>query len=103
LTQEYDLTLSLNGVYRAAEKMSLAPVLGSTTIQQSSSYEVMNLSAAVNHKSWRYTAYVTNLLNKQEILVPPPQAAAGQNFDKLADDYLVNPPRVIGIRVRYTF
>lgn len=103
LTQGYDLTLSLNGVYRAAEKMSLAPVLGSTTVQQSSSYEVMNLSAAVNHKSWRYTAYVTNLLNKQEILVPPPQAAAGQNFDKLADDYLVNPPRVIGIRARYTF
>jgi hypothetical protein len=83
--------------------MSLAPVLGSTTIQQSSSYEVLNLSATVNHKPWHYGAYVTNLTNRQQILVPPPQAAAGQNFYLLADDYLVNPPRVIGIRVGYTF
>jgi outer membrane receptor protein involved in Fe transport len=101
--QDYDLLLSLNGAYRSSEKMSLAPVLGSTTIQQNSSYEVVNLSAAVNHKPWRYTAYVTNLFNRQSILVPPPQAAAGQNFNLLADDYLVNPPRVIGIRVGYTF
>jgi iron complex outermembrane recepter protein len=103
LVQDYDLTLSLNGAYRSAEKMSLAPVLGSTTIQQSSSYEVLNLSATVNHKPWHYGAYVTNLTNRQQILVPPPQAAAGQNFYLLADDYLVNPPRVIGIRVGYTF
>jgi iron complex outermembrane receptor protein len=103
LMQNYDLLLSLNGAYRSAEKMSLAPVLGSTTIQQNSSYETVNLSATVNHKPWRYTAYVTNLFNRESILVPPPQAAAGQNFNELADDYLVNPPRVIGIRVGYTF
>jgi iron complex outermembrane recepter protein len=103
LVQDYDLLLSLNGSYRSSETMSLAPVLGSTTVQQNSSYEVVNLSATVNHKPWRYTAYVTNVLNRESVLVPPPQAAAGQNFYGLADDSLVNPPRVIGIRVGYTF
>jgi outer membrane receptor protein involved in Fe transport len=103
LAQDYELLLSLNGAYRSSETMSLAPVLGATTVQQNSSYGVVNASATVNHKPWRYTAYVTNLLNRESILVPPPQAAAGQNFYELADDYLVNPPRVIGIRVGYTF
>ncbi len=99
----YDLALSLNGVYRSAVKMQLAPTLGSATVQQSDSYGVLNATAAVNHKPWRFTAYVTNLLDKQEVLVPPSQASAGNNFDLLADDYVVNPPREIGIRVGYTF
>jgi outer membrane receptor protein involved in Fe transport len=78
-------------------------VLGSATIQESSSYEIFNLSAMLKHDHMHYTAYVTNLLNRQEILVPPAQAAAGQNFFNLADDALVNPPRVVGLRVGYTF
>jgi iron complex outermembrane recepter protein len=103
ITQGYDLALSLNGVYRTAVKMQLAPTLGSASVQQSSSYGILNASAALNHKPWRFTAYVTNLLDKQEVLVPPSQASAGNNFDKLADDYVVNPPREIGIRVGYSF
>jgi hypothetical protein len=99
----YDLSLSLNGVYRTAVKMQLAPTLGSATVQQSDSYGVLNATAAVNHKPWRFTAYVTNLLDKQEVLVPPSQASAGNNFDLLADDYVVNPPRELGVRVGYTF
>ena len=27
----------------------------------------------------------------------------GNNFDKLADDYVVNPPRTVGVRVGYSF
>jgi iron complex outermembrane receptor protein len=57
----------------------------------------------VNHKPWRFTGYVTNLTDKQEVLVPPLQPGAAGDFDKLADDYVVNPPREIGIRVGYTF
>jgi len=83
--------------------MQLAPTLGSPTVQQSSSYEIFNASATVNHKPWHFMAYVTNLLDRQEVLVPPPQVSAGNNFDKLADDYVVNPPRTVGIRVGYTF
>jgi iron complex outermembrane recepter protein len=103
ITQGYDLALSLNGVYRTAVKMQLAPTLGATTVQQSSSYGILNASAAVKHNSWSFTGYVTNLLDKQEVLVPPTQISADNNFDKLADDYVVNPPREIGIRVGYKF
>ncbi|MDB6158804.1 MAG: TonB-dependent receptor [Gammaproteobacteria bacterium] len=103
ITPGYDLALSLNGVYRSAVKMQLAPTLGSPTVQQSSSYGILNASAAVSHKPWRYTAYVTNLLNKQEILVPPSQISDGNNLGKLANDYVVNPPREIGLRIAYEF
>ena len=103
LTPGYDLGLSLNGVYRTAVKMQLAPTLGSTTVQQSSSYEILNFSASVTHQSWRYTAYVTNLLDRQEILVPPTQPGAANDFNALANDYVVNPPREIGLRVGYKF
>jgi hypothetical protein len=103
LTPGYDLGLSLNGVYRTAVKMQLAPTLGSTTVQQSSSYEILNFTASVTHQSWRYTAYVTNLLDRQEILVPPTQPGAANDFDALANDYVVNPPREIGLRVGYKF
>ena len=103
ITQDYDLALSLNGVYRTAVKMQLAPTLGASSVQQSSSYEILNASATVNHERWHYTAYVTNLLDRQEVLVPPTQISAGNNFDKLADDYVVNPPRIVGVRVGYKF
>jgi hypothetical protein len=103
IAPSYDLALSLNGVYRTAEKMQLAPTLGSTTVQQSSSYGILNASATVKHYSWHFTGYVTNLLDKQEFLVPPSQISAGNNFDRLADDYVINPPRTVGIRVGYTF
>ncbi len=103
LTGGYDLALSLNGVYRTKEAMSLSPVLGSATIQESSSYQILNASAVIHRGPLRYTAYVTNLLNRQEIIVPPASAAADQNFHLLADDALVNPPRIVGIRVGYTF
>jgi len=103
ITAGYDLDLSLNGVYRSAEKMQLAPTLGAPTVQQSSPYGIMNASATLNHKPWRYTAYITNLTNKQEILVPPLQGTGSNSLNMLADDYVVNPPREFGIRVGYSF
>jgi iron complex outermembrane receptor protein len=96
----YDLALAANGVYRGVVPMQLTPTLGVTTVQQSSTYEVMNLSAALIHKPWRATLYVTNLFNKQNILVPPTQF---NELGKLTNDYLVNPPREIGIRLACTF
>jgi outer membrane receptor protein involved in Fe transport len=103
LTPGYDLSLSFNGVYRSAVKMQLAPTLGSATVLQSSSYGILNASAAVSHQAWRATAYVTNLLDKQEILVPPNQGTPANNLGSLANDYVVNPPREIGLRLAYSF
>jgi hypothetical protein len=44
--------------------------------------------------------YVTNLFEKEEFLAPPSQPNALNN---LTNDYLVNPPREIGLRVGYSF
>jgi iron complex outermembrane receptor protein len=96
----YDLALSVNGVYRSAVALQVAPSLGLTTVQHSSTYEIMNLSATLNHKPWHATLFATNLLDKQEILAQPSQPNQVLN---LTNDYLVNPPREIGIRVGYSF
>ncbi len=100
LTPGYDLTLSLNGTYRSAVLLGLASAEGNTPVQQSSSYAIANFSATVNHKPWRAVWYVTNLLDKQEILVPPynPGQVGG-----LTNDYVVNRPRETGLRIAYTF
>jgi iron complex outermembrane recepter protein len=103
LTPGYDMTLSLNGVYRSAVKMQLAPTLGSASVLQSSSYGILNASAAVSHQPWRGTLYVTNLTDKQEVLVPPNQGTPDNNLGGLANDYVVNPPREVGLRLSYTF
>jgi outer membrane receptor protein involved in Fe transport len=60
----------------------------------------MNLSAALNHMSWRATLYVTNVFDRQNILVPPTQF---DELGKLTNDYVVSPPREIGIRLAYKF
>jgi iron complex outermembrane receptor protein len=100
LSPGYDLVLAGNGVYRSAVPMQLTPTLGVTSVQYSSSYEIMNLSAAITHKPWRATLYCTNVLDRQNILVPPTQF---NELDKLTNDYIVSPPREVGIRVAYTF
>ncbi|MFI4886104.1 MAG: TonB-dependent receptor [Steroidobacterales bacterium] len=96
----YSLSLSLNGTYRSAVKLGLAAAESNTPVQQSSTYLITNFSAAVTHDSWRATLYVTNLADKQEILVPPYNPNA---FDQLTNDYIVNQPRMIGVRVAYIF
>ncbi len=99
LVPGYSLSLSLNGSYRSAAIMALTAAEGSSSVQRSSSYLVMNTSASLAHYPWRTTVYVTNLANKREILAPPTLFA----FDNLTNDYVVNQPRVIGVRVGYSF
>jgi outer membrane receptor protein involved in Fe transport len=96
----YSLALSLNGTYHGAIKLGLAQGESNTPVQQSSTYLIMNFSAALNHDPWRATLYVTNLADKEEILVPPYNPNA---FDDLTNDYIVNQPRVIGVRLAYLF
>jgi outer membrane receptor protein involved in Fe transport len=100
LAPGYDLTLSPNGVYRSATALQLAPSVGTTTIQHSSSYEIVNLNVALKHNAWQATFYVTNLFDKEEILAPPSQP---NQLDNLTNDFLVNLPREIGIRLGYKF
>ena len=100
LAPQYDLTLSANGVYRDAVALQVAPTLGLTTVQHSSSYEIMNLSVDLGHKPWHTTLLVKNVLDKQEILAPPTQP---NQVGNLTNDYLVNSPRTIELRFGYTF
>ncbi len=100
LTPGYDLALSVNGTYRGTVPMQLTPTLGTTTVQRSGSYELVNLSAALNHRPWRATVYVTNVFDRQNVLVPPTQV---NELGKLTNDYIVNPPREIGLRLAYRF
>lgn len=100
LTPGYDLALNVNGTYRSTVPMQLTPTLGTTTVQRSGSFELVNLSAALHHRPWRATVYVTNLFDRQNILVPPTQM---NELGKLTNDYIVNPPREIGLRLAYRF
>ncbi|MBV8341171.1 MAG: TonB-dependent receptor [Gammaproteobacteria bacterium] len=100
LSPGYDLALSANSVYRSAVALAVAPGVGGTPIQHSSSYQITNLNFVLNHAPWRGTLYVTNLFDKEEILAPPSQP---NQLDNLTNDFLVNPPRETGIRLSYSF
>ena len=97
---DYDLALAANAVYRSAVPMQLTPSLGVTSVQYSSSYEMVNVNATLNHKPWRTTLYVTNLLDRENILVPPTQF---NELGNLTNDYIVSIPREVGVRVAYIF
>jgi iron complex outermembrane recepter protein len=100
LQADYLLTMALNANYRTPIKFALAPTLGSSTVSQSTSYQTVNLWAALSHQSWRLSGYVKNLLDKEEILVPPAQP---NELNNLTNDVVVNRPREIGIRIAYAF
>ncbi|HVN99244.1 MAG TPA: TonB-dependent receptor [Steroidobacteraceae bacterium] len=100
LAAGYELTLSANGVYRDKVALQVAPSLSLTTVQYSSTYEVLNLSAALKQGPWLATLYATNALDRQAILGQPSQP---NQLNDLTNDYLVSPPREIGLRLRYAF
>ena len=96
----YDLALMANYVYRSGAPMQLTPTLGVTTVQYSGTYDMVNFNAALNHGPWRTTLYVTNLFDRQNILVPPTQF---NELGNLTNDYLVSVPREVGVRLSYTY
>ena len=100
LTRDSILSLAVNGVYRSAEALEVAPSVGTTTIQHSSSYQVINASATLTHGDWHASLYATNVFDKEEILAPPSQP---NELGNLTNDFLVNPPRQIGVRFGYAF
>ena len=100
LVPGYDLSVLLNGSYHSVILLNLTNSLGTTAVQKSSTYEVFNLSTTVNHGPYHLTAYATNLFDRQEILAPPIQP---DQVNNLTNDFLVNRPREIGLRVAYTF
>ncbi|MDK4805792.1 MAG: TonB-dependent receptor [Novosphingobium aromaticivorans] len=96
----YRLTGTLNGNYRTSMAMGLASSLGATTVRRSSDYTVLNATLELHHAAWSATIYAKNLVNSQYILVPPTQM---NEFENLTNQYTVNRPREIGLRVGYAF
>jgi iron complex outermembrane recepter protein len=96
----YDLVFALNANYRTPIKFALAPTLGSSTVSQSTSYQTVNFAATLSHQPWRLIAYVKNVFDKEEILVPPAQP---DELNNLTNDVVVNRPREIGLRIGYAF
>jgi outer membrane receptor protein involved in Fe transport len=101
LATNYDLLLSLNGSYHSLITFDFAPTPGfASEVRKSSSFEVMNFYATINHKPWSVTGYVTNLLDRQNVLVPPSQP---NQVGDLTNDYIVSRPREMGLRLAYKF
>ena len=100
LVAGYDLNVLLNGTYHSVILLNLSNSLGTTAVQKSSTYEVFNLAATINHLPWHVTAYATNLFDRQEILAPPVQP---NEVDNLTNDFLINRPREVGLRAGYSF
>jgi iron complex outermembrane recepter protein len=97
----YNLLLSLNGSYHSLITFDMAPTPGfASEIRKSSSYEMLNFYAIVKHQAWNVTGYVTNLTNRQNILVPPSQP---DQVGGLTNDYIVSRPREVGLRLGYQF
>ena len=80
--------------------LQVAPSVGTTTIQHSSTFEIMNLNAMLNHKPWRGDLVREERLRQAGDSGPPSQP---NQLENLTNDFLVNPPREIGIRVGYFF
>jgi iron complex outermembrane receptor protein len=96
----YDLTLSANETYRSHIPLGLSLSDGAPTQGSSSAFGLINLSATVSHKEWRYHAYVTNLADKRAVLEPPTRAGLVGN---LTNDYVINRPREAGLRIYLSF
>jgi len=97
----YGLSLSLNGSYHSPILFDYGATPGfSTQVRQSSSFAIMNLSAALTHNRWTATLYGTNILNRQNVLAPPSQP---NQVGGLTNDYTVSRPRELGLRVGYDF
>ncbi len=99
LTATYNLLLSLNGSYHSLITFDMAPTPGfASEIRKSSSFEMLNFYAVVKHQAWSVTGYVTNLTNRQNVLVPPSQP---DQLGDLTNDYIVSRPREVGLRLGY--
>lgn len=89
----YELALSLNDTYRSS-----VPFGQSTSAP---AMNLVNLSTSIGHGSWRLGAYVTNLADKYAIQLPhsnTPQLAGLFNGTNL-----INRPREISLRLRYSY
>jgi iron complex outermembrane recepter protein len=93
----YESVTTLNATYRDRILVSLDPTVPSTP-----SMALINMSTAVSHNSWTATGYVKNLADRRTVVFPPTGIGVG-GLNDLPNDYLINRPREIGVRISYAF
>ena len=94
------LSLSLNDTYRSVMPLTTFPVLGQTNVITAAGMNIVNASAAVTHGPWLGGVYVTNLADKRVVLSP---GVLGPAVSNLNTEDVINQPRAISLRVRYSF
>jgi hypothetical protein len=94
------LSVSLNDTYRSAMLLSTFPILGQTNALATSGMNIVNTSAAVTHGPWLGGLYVTNLADKRVVLSP---GTLTPSINNLGTEDVINQPRMISFRVRYSF
>jgi iron complex outermembrane recepter protein len=100
IVSDYDMTLSLNDTYRSAMPLSTFPSLGQARALEVTGMNILNASAAVMHEGWLMGLYVTNLTDKRVIESPGFDLPYVRN---LAYEEVINRPREISLRLRYSF
>jgi hypothetical protein len=100
LAPKYSMVLSANVTYTGSVLNSLPAVNNPQT--PLSGYTLGNLSLAINHQPIELMGYVTNVADKRAVLgvqgyATPPLVGA------LADYDVINRPREIGLRVKYSY
>ena len=100
LVAGYDLSTSLNGVYRSTVPLFLTPP---NSQYHSQAYGLANLSATVTHNPWHTGLYVTNLFDKRANLTPYVLPSAFTNGGGLIQNNTYNLPREVGIKIGYSF
>ena len=100
LAAQYSMVLSANVTYTGSVLNGL-PAPNNPQVPLPG-YTLGNLSLAVEHRPYALTGYVTNIADKRAVLgfqpyATPPTVGALANYD------VINRPREIGLRVRYSF
>jgi outer membrane receptor protein involved in Fe transport len=80
--------------------LSTFPILGQTNALATTGMNIVNASAAVTHGPWLGGLYVTNLADKRVVLSP---GTLTPSINNLGTEDVINQPRMISLRVRYSF
>ncbi len=91
----YDLAVSLNGTYRSTIPLGLRQTQGS-----SAASALGNLSATLSHKPWQGVLYLNNFTDKRTELTAPTTLG---RLNNLTNNYTINKPREIGVRMSYSW
>lgn len=100
LAAQYSMALSANATYTGSVLNGL-PAPNNPQVPLPG-YTLGNLSLAIKHRPYELMGYVTNIADRRAVIGFQPYATP-PTVGALADYDVINRPREIGLRVRYSF